>query len=175
MWINSSTGAVLRTHSDIRQDAFNVSFPSVMTDEMIASHGYVPVSLVTPAFSALTQQAVELAPVQVEGVWTQQWSVTSLPTEQAAVNVAQAEAVRIQALWQAAHDYEYAQVSGSAIGMLAIGVMQALPKCLAVQAWIKSIWTIYYTRKAGTSSDTNYSSAGAVPHSVPELMAELGI
>lgn len=85
------------------------------------------------------------------------------------------EPKRIAALWQAAHDYEFAQVSGSAIGLLAMGVMRSLPKCLAVQAWIKSIWTLYYSRKFGTSTDTDFSSVGAVPHSVPELMTELGL
>jgi hypothetical protein len=88
---------------------------------------------------------------------------------------AQKEAQRIASLWQAAHDYEFAQVSGSAIGLLAMGVMQGKPKCIAVQDWIKTIWTEYYTRKAGASTDTDYSFAGPVPYSVPELMAELGL
>ena len=86
----------------------------------------------------------------------------------------QQEADRIASLWQAAHDYEFAQVSGSAIGLLAIGVLQGLPKCLAVQNWIKGIWTEYYTRKAGTSTDTDFSTAGQCPYSVPEIMIELG-
>lgn len=88
---------------------------------------------------------------------------------------AQKEAQRIASLWQSAHDYEYAQVSGSAIGLLAMGVMQAAPKCTAVQNWIKGIWSEYYTRKVGTSTDTDYSVCGACPYTVPELMAELGL
>jgi hypothetical protein len=56
-----------------------------------------------------------------------------------------------------------------------MGVLQALPKSLAVQAWIKSIWVTYYTRKAGTSTDTDFAVCGACPHSVPELMVELGL
>lgn len=82
---------------------------------------------------------------------------------------------RVAALWQAAHDYEFQQVSGSAIGLLAMGVMMGKPKCLAVQNWIKSIWTEYYTRKATGSHDTDFSGAGQIPHSVPDLMAELGV
>lgn len=78
-------------------------------------------------------------------------------------------------LWQAAHDYEYSQVSGSAIGLLAIGVMKSLPKCVAVQNWIKSIWTLYYTRKATLTVDYDFSIVGACPHTVPELMLELGL
>lgn len=89
--------------------------------------------------------------------------------------LAAADAARVAALWQAAHDYEFEQISGSAIGLLAIGVMTAKPKCLAIQAWIKGIWVIYYTRKAGTSHDCDYSGAGECPHSVPEMMLELGV
>lgn len=85
------------------------------------------------------------------------------------------EPARVAALWQGAHDYEYAQISGSAVGLLAMGVMQSKPKCLAVQAWIKGIWTLYYQRKASASIDSDYTPAGLCPYSVPELMAELGV
>ena len=98
-----------------------------------------------------------------------------VPRPKTAAQLAAIESKRIAALWKGAHDYETAQISGSAIGLLAIGVMQSLPKCLAVQAWIKSIWTLYYTRKAGTETSTDYASCGAIPHSVPELMIELGV
>lgn len=102
-------------------------------------------------------------------------TITPLDPEVIAARVASAEAMRIGSLWQAAHNYEYAQVSGSAIGLLAMGVMQGKPKCMAVQAWIKSIWTLYYERKAGVSTGTDFSRIGPVPYSVPELMAELGL
>ena len=85
------------------------------------------------------------------------------------------EATRIAALWQAAHDYEYAQVSGSAIGLLAMGAMQQKPHCIAVMGWIQSIWTEYYTRKAAASTDCDYGNCGVCPFTVPELMVELGL
>lgn len=85
------------------------------------------------------------------------------------------ETTRIARLWQAAHDYEYAQVSGSAIGLLAMGVMQQKPNCVAVMGWIQNIWTDYYTRKTGSSADYDYSVCGACPYTVPELMVELGL
>lgn len=95
----------------------------------------------------------------------------------------------IEALWQAAHDYEYAQISGSAIGMLALGVAANKPKALAVQAWLKSIWGnaltpgegLYYDRKALVTGDApidpallDFSSCGPIPHTVSELMVEAG-
>lgn len=86
-----------------------------------------------------------------------------------------------QKLWQAAHDYEYVQISGSAIGLITLGLIQGKPKCAAVQAWIRSIWTLYYMRKAAVTTAPpldvvfDFTSVGPCPYSVPELMAELGM
>jgi hypothetical protein len=82
--------------------------------------------------------------------------------------------MRTENLWRAAHDYEFAQISGSAIGLLAIGVLQGKPKCIAVQNWIRGIWTEYYLRKSSGSSDFDFTIAGVCPYTVPELMVELG-
>jgi len=88
--------------------------------------------------------------------------------------IAMDDAARVARLWQAAHDYEYAEISGSAIGMLALGVGQAKPKCLAVQAWITSIWALYYARKASGSAEIDFTGCGPMPYTVPELMEEMG-
>lgn len=111
----------------------------------------------------------------INNQWQYKWTVNALSEEQIDANQVTKESSRIASLWQAAHDYEYAQISGSAIGLLAIGVLQKLPKCLAVQSWIKSIWNEYYIRKSGTSTDTDFSVAGLCPYSVPELMEEIGV
>ena len=103
------------------------------------------------------------------------WTATPRTVDDLAERFAVSEIARIAGLWQAAHDYEYAQISGSAIGLLTRGVIQAKPKCLAVQGWIKSIWTAYYLRKGNGSTDTSFAMAGPCPHSVPELMIELGV
>lgn len=101
---------------------------------------------------------------------------TKKSDEQLAELAAQKEAQRVASLWQAAHDYEFAQVSGSAIGMLAMGVMQGKPKCTAVHDWIKKIWNgNYYPRKANGSTNYDYSNVGPIPYSVPELTEELGL
>ena len=134
-----------------------------------------------PEFDKRIQQVHEGAPVFIDGTYVQGWDIIEIFSTQAekdasiAADNAAKEANRVAALWKAAHDYEYAQISGSAIGLLAIGVMQKLPKCLAVQNWIKSIWTIYYERKANGSTDTGFSSVGPCPYSIPELMIELGV
>ena len=88
----------------------------------------------------------------------------------------------IDALWNAANAYNRIGISESGVGLLAIGVTKALPKSLAVQAWVKSIWNLYYTRKAAltdtaqiTAAQLDFSSCGAMPYSVPELMTEIGV
>lgn len=196
MYINTQT-LTRHTESEIRVLYPNTSFPV----PFVPPEDYAWVFPVPPPeYDKVLQSVRQVTPVLTQlGTWQEAWEIlprfveytdegnilhTVAEQEAAAIVLAQEEetsrlatieAARIASLWQAAHDYEYAQVSGSAIGLLAIGVLQSLPKCLAVQNWIKGIWTEYYTRKAGTSEDTNFSIAGECPHSVPELMIELGL
>ena len=177
MYIRLSDNYYPLSERDIRNAFPNTSFPEPFNPE-----GYAVVfSTPQPAFDQYSQKCTEFAPqISVKGTWEQVWLVTDLIGEELeaglarkAEDEAKAETSRIESLWQAAHDKEYAAISGSAIGMLALGVLQSKPKCLAVQAWIASIWTEYYNRKSSGSTDTDYSFAGDMPHSVPELMAEV--
>lgn len=87
---------------------------------------------------------------------------------------AQTDDQRIEKLWQAAHDLEFANINGSAVGMVTLGLLQEKPKCIAVQSWISNIWQIYYERKVGGSTDLDFHTVcGDIPHSIPELMEEL--
>jgi len=84
---------------------------------------------------------------------------------------------KIDMLWRSASDYEHNAISGSAIGLLSLGVLQGKPKATVVQAWLKTIWDLYYQRKALTTyksePDIDFSSCGEIPHTVPELIEEL--
>ena len=88
-------------------------------------------------------------------------------------------AEKIDQLWQAANAYTTNFISGVAIGLLAIGVMQSKPKALAVTAWSSQVWDEYYARKAavtpGDKLNLDFSGFGPMPFSVPELRAELGM
>ena len=121
-----------------------------------------------------------------KGHWEKTWEVYDLPAEvveanQAAKAEADAKLVadKIEALWRAADAYTSGFISGVAIGILTIGVLQKKPKALAVSAWSSSVWAEYYARKAmvtATSVDNHdFSTFGPVPHSVPELQAEIGL
>lgn len=89
MYFRPETQQIFQTHSEIRAAFPGVSFPSVMTDEDIASVGVHTVTQVQPpAFDRLTQKAVELQPAQIDGVLTQKWEVVALDAEAVASNIA---------------------------------------------------------------------------------------
>lgn len=84
----------------------------------------------------------------------------------------------IAILWQTAHDYEYAQINGTGVGLLAVGVLKGGPLALAIQNWCNSIWNLYYTRKPLVTYNwdptlVDFSSCGDMPGSIPDLMAEV--
>lgn len=86
---------------------------------------------------------------------------------------------KINALWSAAYHYNENYISGVAIGLLAIGVFNEYPKCLAVRDWHAALWDDYYARKAliTYSSELNldFSNHGDMPYTVPELRLEVGM
>jgi len=82
MWINTATGKVLLTHSDIRRDIGNVSLPAIMEDAMVLKFGYLPITQVAPDFDPLTQKVAELPPALVNKVWTQQWGISDMTSGQ---------------------------------------------------------------------------------------------
>ena len=65
----------------------NVSFPSYLTDEILAPFGYAVLNMITPpAYDWWTHRLVEGTPEQREGKWYQTWvleSVTHTPEEEA--------------------------------------------------------------------------------------------
>lgn len=104
----------------------------------------------------------------------------AVPDEDYAARTEQMKQDNIARLWQAAHDYEYAQINGTGVGLLTLGVLQQKPKALAVQAWCQLVWDLYYTRKAGVTYEpqtavTDFTSCGEMPFTIPELREELGV
>lgn len=160
---------------------------ALIKDGKAEQFGVVPlVEVSPPPFDAMTQEVSEAKPVEIDGTWTQQWQVTELSPEQVDANQAaktQADAAllksKIEALWAAADKYTSSYISGVAIGLLTIAVIQQKPKAMAVTAWSSAVWAEYYARKALVTPDSvdnhDFSSFGPIPHSVPELQAEVGL
>lgn len=192
MWINEETLKTYKFVHEVRADFPEVSLPPALTDEILASIGVLSVEQTTPGHNPITQSATELPPVLVGGKWVQQWEIVELFSTQAekdaaiaadieAKDLADAQKVRdkIEALWAAADRYVTGYISGVAIGILTIGAIQSKPKAMAVTGWSSSIWAEYYARKALVTIDSvdnlDYSTFGAMPYSVPELQAEIGL
>ena len=127
------------------------------------------VAIVTGTLADAQTWAARINAVQMDATQVAAW--------QAAQDAATIEA-KIGRLWAAADAYTSGYISGVAIGLLTIGVMQGKPKALAVSAWSSAVWDDYYARKAlvtvSSVDNLDFSNHGPMPHSVPELRAELG-
>lgn len=104
------------------------------------------------------------------------YTAPPLPSDE---EVAAVVAAKIEALWQAADKYVTKYISGVAVGILTVGVIQKLPKATTVSDWSSSIWAEYYRRKAlityTSDDDHDFTSFGPIPYTVPELQAEAGL
>jgi len=93
------------------------------------------------------------------------------------------QANNVASLWQSAYSYEFNRISGTAVALLAQGVVKGGPVAKAILEWSNSLWALYYERKplvlawaspAGTDwTLMDFSSLGELPHSIPELLAEV--
>ena len=73
-------------------DASHFCPPEKLTVGESAYFRVYPLTLTTrPTTNAITQGLREIDPIQVDGVWTQQWEVYELPAETAAANLANAK------------------------------------------------------------------------------------
>jgi len=86
MWINPKTKQVFKLHSAIRAACPNPTLPVIITDEVLVEAGFHPVLQADPHFNPITQEATELTPELVDGVWCQKWVVTDLPAEAVEAN-----------------------------------------------------------------------------------------
>ena len=97
MLINTSTLSII-SEQLFRSKYKNVSFPSPLTDEILAPFGYAVLNMITPpAYDSWTHRLVEGTPEQREGKWYQTWvleSMTHTPEEEAQ-RLADAKAVKI--------------------------------------------------------------------------------
>lgn len=89
MWLHPETLAVYPTHAAIRAAWPQTSFPTHLTDAVLAELGLVPVlPAPQPAYDPLTQDRAELPPIAVDGAWNQQWQVVAASPEVVAVRLA---------------------------------------------------------------------------------------
>lgn len=86
MLINTSTLSIV-SEQLFRSQHKNVSFPSPLTDEILAPFGYANLNPTTPpTYDSWTHRLVEGTPKQQDGKWWQTWTlepVTHTPEEEA--------------------------------------------------------------------------------------------
>lgn len=182
-YIKVSNGTYPMSEAQVRAENPNTVFPTPFNP---AGYSWVfPRPM--PEYNRITHGCREDAPeLTALGHYEQGWVVTALSQEQVDANQAAqgAEdaatvASKIDALWNAADKYVAGYISGIAIGLLTLGVVQGKPKALAVTAWSSAVWDAYYTRKATVTAtsadDLDFSTFGPMPHTVPELRTEFGL
>lgn len=64
-----------------------ISFPNVLSLELLAEYDIYPVSPTNqPTYDNKTHRIEEILPIQVDGIWTQQWEIYELTSEE--INIA---------------------------------------------------------------------------------------
>jgi len=102
MFVKTTDGSVRKypyTVGNLRRDNPQVSFPAVITDEMLAAWGVFPVVVqAQPEFDLRTQKAIpDIQPYFVDGVWKAGHVVVdNTPEEIAAYDLDAASGVRYQ-------------------------------------------------------------------------------
>ncbi len=101
MWINVNTAGTFTLHADIRFECWKqgIELPGILTDDVLATVGYKPVTQVIPDYNPITQGLSALPPVSNEGVWEQHFNVIELDPTVAANNQAMIDA-QARAVWQ---------------------------------------------------------------------------
>lgn len=175
------TGQVV-TEAEYRAMYPNISFPPVLRPadaDAILQSPAPPVTEYQVAYQNGVKQDSLLN-------WVVDWDIRNFTPEEIAAHAANKAALakvevhrKIELLWMAADAYVASYISGMAIGLLTMGLMKNKPKCTAVSVWSAAIWTEYYARKAAITAtsvlNTDFSSFGAIPFSVPALRIEVGL
>ncbi len=95
MYINTSTFAVYRSQNDIRLAFPNTCFPVNIENDLLASINILPVVEVVPEFNSITEKAIEINPILLNGIWTQQWQIENKYTTPEALTQALQEALNV--------------------------------------------------------------------------------
>lgn len=182
-YIYTVTGQYPMTEQSILDSNPNYS----PTKPFIPPEGYAPVfPTPVPDVDRTTKGVREITPVYVDKIqgFEQQWEIYEL-TDEEKVNVLKLTSqfndnlvfTKIDRLWNSASNYINTRISGMAIGVLTVGVIQKKPKALAVAKWSNDIWAEYYTRKSQVTAQNHvnldFSSFGEIPFSIPELLQEV--
>ncbi len=156
MYIKAGRYPISRAQLIAECNATNGFPPVGFTDAQALEFGYAPVTPVpSPNFDIITQTCAEASPVQVGGVWTQQWSITARSGEviaaqldtrkaMAVLNVdADVDAIYEQIMGNRAS--EYALAEHDAIMYKAAGYQGTIPDSIQCWATAKAMTAVWAT------------------------------
>lgn len=114
------------TISDLQNEMPNTSFPSSMPDERLQDFGVYLVEITQqPAYNKFTQDLIEQQPQEINGKWTQVWSVVDVSEEEHLQRIRKARANEYPPM----ADYLDGIVKGDQAQ-----IQQYIDACLAVKA-----------------------------------------
>lgn len=90
MWINPVSLNIYKTYSEIRQAYPNISFPTDVSDNIIEELGLFPIISAPIPECSNTQTYEEVTPILIDNIWTQQWLVRDLTSEEIKARVPKA-------------------------------------------------------------------------------------
>ena len=82
MYYIKKQNKLVELHSQIREAFPNVSFPEILTDDLLAEFEVYQLVPVEVTYDPSTQKKVLKDPVIVAGKWTEVWEVTDMTTEE---------------------------------------------------------------------------------------------
>lgn len=90
MWIHEEQDGVFITHTNIlniRKEclAKGIELPTMLTDDILAQHGYEVVNPVYPNYDKISEKIIPRIPVKVDTSWIQEFDIEQL-TEQEIIN-----------------------------------------------------------------------------------------
>jgi len=98
MWLDLQTQTLYRHPQELRAAYPNTSFPAQVSTAALSAFGIVAVRLMgPPVHDPATQTVAEAPPAQIDGTWTQQWTVRDLTAEELQARVPQ-EVTALQGL-----------------------------------------------------------------------------
>ena len=123
MYINTTTRTEYANDQAVRAAFPQTSFPSALSPQVLAEHGVYPVTQTSPPEHSAATHVVEAAPpVEVDGQWTQQWTVRGLTPEEVMTRAA-ARRARMKC----------SRAQGQ-LALLQAGVLDALEAWVATQS-----------------------------------------
>lgn len=158
MYINTITFQEYANDSAVRADFPQTSFPSALSPQVLAEHGIYPVTQTSPPEHSAATHVVEAAPpAEVDGQWTQQWTIRELTpeevTDQAAARRAGMRCSRAQ----------------GQLALLQAGVLDALDAWVATQSRATQI---EYAARGEWSRDWPLVATGATALGLTEAQVD---